>query len=483
MRRVWLPLLLVSCSSVHPLQDANVYKRREAAILLAEETELAARNLPFLLRAMKDVDAEVRWRAEFALGRIGPDVLPELTEALQGPDAWAAAYVLGPVGKRANGALALAAASSDPDVRLLGRHALADLERPPAPAAALPGEAKFGLLFQWGLYSVPHRSRPGEPAERIMRSEKLSAADYELYGASFTASHFDAREWVRIAKEAGARTVVLTAKDRDGFCLWDSTLTDFNSVRASEARRDLVKELSTACRRADLTFGVTYSMIDWHRPETGTEPAHRQLEELLGRTPIAGVWLDGSKELPTEEADAFRATVRRAQPDALVGDSDSCRTFGASRGYSESPEPLKSAERIIDELVDAVSSGHGYLLAVGARPDGAIPDPFLERLTVIGEWMQWNGEAIHGTGKSPLAPIAAGRVTAKGNRLYVFLNPGSKDDRIDFPGLKDRILRAWVLGTNDPLEIRSDAGGPWIPAPARLQEAITVVAVELDMIK
>src|SRR5262245_43597103 len=163
MRRLWLPLLLASCPAGHPLQDTNIFKRREAAILLAEDLELARRNLPFLLRAMRDVDAEVRWRAEFALGRLGPDIIPELTAALDGPDAWAATYVLGPIGGRAKGALERAATSPDPSVHLLATQALADLERPPAPPATLPGDAKFGLLVQWGLYSVPHRSRPGQP--------------------------------------------------------------------------------------------------------------------------------------------------------------------------------------------------------------------------------------------------------------------------------------------------------------------------------
>src|SRR5206468_5360716 len=89
MRRLWLALGLVSCSAVHPLLDTNVTKRRETALLLGEEPELARISLPFLLRAMSDVDPEVRWRAEFALGRAGPDIVLELAEALHGPDAWA----------------------------------------------------------------------------------------------------------------------------------------------------------------------------------------------------------------------------------------------------------------------------------------------------------------------------------------------------------------------------------------------------------
>src|SRR5438094_917029 len=92
-----------------------------------------------------------------------------------------------------------------------------------------------------------------------------------------------------------------------------------------------------------------------------------------------------------------------------------------------------------------------------------------------------NGEAIHGAQRSPFGgPIPAGRVTAKDNRLYIFLGEIAKDDRIEFPGLKNRIVKAWVLGTGDPLAVKSEGGAPWLPAPARLNEAITVVAVELD---
>ena len=490
MRRL-LPLgllSLVSCASPHPLDQTHLHKRREAAAMLGGDPELARESIPQLLRAMKDVDAQVRWRAEFALGRLRTNAIPAVAAALKGPERAAAAYVLGPFGPRAKAAIpALREAASDPDpeVRFWAAKSIVDIER--APDAASAG-ASFSLFLHWGLFSVAHRALPGMDAERVMENERISATDYDILGSGFSASKFDPDEWVRIAKDSGARLLVVTAKGRDGFCLWESKLTDFNAVQASEAKRDLLRELAAACGRGGIAFGLSYSIVDGHHPAYAKDfPVyvdwmHRHVEELAGQFPAAALWIDADGAPPAREwrADALFSMIRRLQPKASVSDRVAHGAFGTSRGYNESPDPLKSAERVIELLVDAVSRGGGLVLDVGPRADGTIPEPFQARLKVIGQWLRWNGEAIFGAERSPFdGPIPAGRVTSKGDSLYVFLDESPKDGRIAFPGSKVRLLKARVLGTNEPIAVKP--GAEWIPAPALLDEAFTVVAV--DMIK
>jgi alpha-L-fucosidase len=152
--------------------------------------------------------------------------------------------------------------------------------------------------------------------------------------------------------------------------------------------------------------------------------------------------------------------------------------FGSSAGYVESPDPLKSAERVIVEMVDTVSKGGNFLLSIGPRPDGTIPDPVQARMKVIGEWMKKNGEAIYDTDRSPFhGPLPAGRVTCKATRLYVFLEELPRDGIITLPGLKTKVREAWVVDGKRELKVR-DTG---IQAPGDLVDGpFTVVGIELE---
>ena len=121
-------------------------------------------------------------------------------------------------------------------------------------------EARFGLFIHWGLYAIPSRG------EWLRSDERVKAEDYEHYMDDFTAERCDPREWVRLAKQAGMRYAVLTTKHHDGFCLFDSKLTDFTSMHAP-AHRDIVREFTDACREEGLKVGLYYSLLDWHHPD------------------------------------------------------------------------------------------------------------------------------------------------------------------------------------------------------------------------
>jgi alpha-L-fucosidase len=321
------------------------------------------------------------------------------------------------------------------------------------------------------------------------------------------------------------RYAVLTSKHHDGFCLWDSPSEPYNAVRWAAARRDIVRELSLACKQEGIRFCTYYSLLDWHHPDFTAdypryvEHAHRQIEELLTRYEISGLWFDGDW---TNSFDQWRsgeilAMIRRHRPLCTVNDRlgrgargiiegvdyyskeqeipgealrranrpaawETCQTFGYSWGYCQDPDPLKSGERIIEQLVDVVSKGGNFLLNVGPRPDGTIPEAFVERMKVIGQWMARNGESIYGTSRSPFGgPLPAGRVAAKGNRLYVFLQELPPGGRIELPGLRHMIQRALLLDGGEPLAVLTDGPVPAVAAPAKLRPGpITVVVIELE---
>jgi alpha-L-fucosidase len=131
-------------------------------------------------------------------------------------------------------------------------------------------EAKFGLFIHWGLYAVPGGVWKGKPVdtagEWIMFGGKIPVSEYEPLVQQFNPVKFDAKQWVRIAKDAGMKYIVITSKHHDGFCLFDSKLTDYD-VMSTPFKRDIMKELSDACHEAGIKICWYHSILDWHHPD------------------------------------------------------------------------------------------------------------------------------------------------------------------------------------------------------------------------
>jgi alpha-L-fucosidase len=201
-------------------------------------------------------------------------------------------------------------------------------------------EARFGLFIHWGLYAIPAGEWQGKTsyAEWIMNNAQIPVAQYEGFRARFNPAKFDARQWVRTAKDAGIRYIVITTKHHDGFCLFDSALTDYD-VMSTPFRRDVMKELTDACREEGIRVGWYHSIMDWHHPdylprrEWEKRPAQGasferyvqylkgQVRELLTKYgPIDVMWFDGQWEGTWTHArglDMYRY-VRSLQPDIIV---------------------------------------------------------------------------------------------------------------------------------------------------------------------
>ena len=400
-------------------------------------------------------------------------------------------------------------------------------------------EARFGMFIHWGLYSQDGCFYKGTNggSEHMMQRLKIPLADYARIADDFNPVGFNADEWVRIAKDAGMKYMVLTSKHHDGFAMYASETNDYNIVERTPWHRDPVQELAGACRKAGLKFGVYYSLgRDWADPDVPTRDGYRsntwdypdeskkvfaryferkvkpQITELLTHYGlIAVLWFDTPEEISAAESHELVALIHRLQPDCIVnsrvghglgdygvseqkipGGADAkpwetCMTLNGHWGYFKGDEKWKPAPTVIHNLVDIISKGGNYLLNVGPTGKGVIPAGAVADLSAVGAWMQVNGEAIYGTKAGPLKTVPSwGRVTQKGDNLYLHVFEWPKDGKLVVPeiGTTQAMLSAHLLADKSGarLNLKQDAaaGTVVIDVPAQpLDPADTVVVLQL----
>jgi alpha-L-fucosidase len=385
-------------------------------------------------------------------------------------------------------------------------------------------DGKFGLFIHWGIYSVPADASKG--AEWYFNGSKMQVRDYEKFAPQFDPVNFDADRWVRAARDAGMKYIVITSKHHDGFDMYDSKVSDYTIVKSTPFQHDPMKDLAAVCKKYGLRFCFYHSIMDWHQSDylprrpwddrlVGDASLDKylnymkaQLRELLTNYgPIGLIWFDGGWEHSAAELRSAEVNkmIRSLQPNILINDRnglpedystpeqtipanafangrlwETCMTMNGTWGYTKDDHNWKSSEDLIHKLCDIASKGGNFLLNVGPTDKGEFPPEAVERLAAIGKWMKVNGESIYGTTKSPYRRTPFdGRCTTKGDTLYlqVFSWP---DAGLKVTGLKTRVRSARALDGRRGLSIAAGSDGPVIARPAKLDPVATVVELKLD---
>jgi alpha-L-fucosidase len=398
-------------------------------------------------------------------------------------------------------------------------------------------DARFGMFIHWGVYSVPagvyNGKQIGGIGEWIMNSAKIPVAEYRQYATEFNPVKYDPDEWVRLAKGAGMKYIVITSKHHDGFALFDSKASDWNVVKATPYGKDLLEPLAEACKKHGLKLGFYYSQAqDWNNPGGAAAGGHwdksqdgsmddyvrnvavPQVKEILTKYgPIAVIWWDTPVDMNKDRAEMLLPLLRLQpgiiQNNRLGGgysgdtetpeqfipatgfpnrDWETCMTLNDTWGYKSTDNNWKSAKTLIRNLIDIASKGGNYLLNVGPTSEGLIPEQSVERLKSIGQWMSTNGEAIHGTHASPFkVQLAWGRCTQKpipeGTRLYLHIFDWPKDGKLTVPGILNEVRTAYLLSDakQSRLEVIRKDESLVVSVPTQAPDATASVVV-LDLL-
>jgi alpha-L-fucosidase len=397
-------------------------------------------------------------------------------------------------------------------------------------------EARFGMFIHWGVYSVPAGEWKGKLipglGEWIMNRAKIPVVEYEQLPPRFNPVKFDAEAWVKIAKDAGMKYIVITAKHHDGFAMYHSKTSKFNIVDATPFDRDPLKELAAAAQKAGLKLCFYYSQTqDWHEsdavgndwdwPDQSKKNFARYLEEkvkpqvrelLTNYGPIGLIWFDTPRDITREQSQELVDLVHQIQPDCLVsgrvghglGDYDSAGdnqisvgtvkrdwetpvTLNDTWGFKKDDNNWKPTSILIQQLVRVISQGGNYLLNVGPTAEGVIPEPSTERLAEVGQWLKINSGAVYGNGPSPFRyELPWGLITTKPGKLYLHVFDWPK--QLTIYGIKSKVQSATLLANGHKLKFRQTAEKDHHalmidlpPAPSDKHDSVIVLTLKGDI--
>ncbi|HXM45070.1 MAG TPA: alpha-L-fucosidase [Bryobacteraceae bacterium] len=373
-------------------------------------------------------------------------------------------------------------------------------------------EARFGMFIHWGLYSVLGRH------EWAMEEEGIPVAEYQLLANRFTPQPNAARAWARLAKQAGQKYMVMTTKHHEGFCHFNTQFTDYCAPKQA-CGRDLVKEFVEAVRGEGLRVGFYHSLMDWHHPDGArclhdeaarrrfVDYVHGEIRELMsnyGKIDVLWYDVDWPLDAAHWESEKMNKMVFELQPDIIVNNRnglpgdfstpeqeisaakggrawESCMTMNDSWGYQAADDAWKSPKQIVRNLALCARDGGNYLLNIGPRADGSIPEDSVRILTAVGRWMERNGPAIYQTEPCRVHASEFAGFTRKGNTLYMHVHfwPG---ETVALGGLVNKVLSAKLFATGQPVAFEQEqfrVRFKGLPKNAP-DDPVTVLAIECD---
>ncbi|WP_051209712.1 alpha-L-fucosidase [Gelidibacter mesophilus] len=362
---------------------------------------------------------------------------------------------------------------------------------------------KFSMFIHWGIYSIPAGVWNGQEitgySEQIKGHAKIATEDYRKLASQFDPTHWDADSVALLAKEAGMKSIVLTSKHHDGFCLFDSKYTTFDIVDATPYKKDIVKELAEASKRHNLKFGVYFSLIDWDYegalpfesvdnsdaiPDLHHQYNLNQIEELLTNYgDISEIWFDMGS--PTyDQSKEMAALVKKLQSNCMIsgriwndqgdfvvmGDNKQpdfkmgvpwqtpASMFNETWSYRSWQERGSVEDKVaekINDLLKVVSSGGNYLLNIGPKGDGTVIPFEKQVLAGMGEWLEKNGESIYGSRGTTIQEQDWGVITNKPGKLYLHVIEFPENNKLKIKGLELEVKSAYPL-SNSSMSLESE---------------------------
>ena len=392
-------------------------------------------------------------------------------------------------------------------------------------------DAKLGIFIHWGIYAVD-----GVSESWSFHNERVPYTDYMAQAKRFTGSKWNAKDWVDLIKESGARYAVLTTKHHDGVALWNTKAGKLSTVKTTKAKKDFITPFVNELREQNLKVGLYYSLLDWSHNDypnfIKSKPRYKiaddpkrwnrfvdfnfaQLGELRNQFNPDLWWFDGDWEQSAEDwrAPELVTFLRERNPNVVInsrvqgyGDYatpevggpvqqpddpywELCMTMNDSWGYQPKDTLFKTPYELLRSFCDCLSMGGNMLLDFGPREDGTIPEPEVAILKEFGRWTAKHHEAIYGTDRGVYKDAFQGYTTlSKDHRtLYLFI-PYRPHGEVEVKGLLTKLKGARVVGSNTPLrwkiyneaDWRAEPGNLYVEIPEQeLDSEITVVALDL----
>ena len=370
-------------------------------------------------------------------------------------------------------------------------------------------DARFGMFIHYGLYSLMNRR------EWAMYLERIPVAEYRKLMGRFNPENLDVSSWIRLAKDSGMKYACLTTRHHDGFCLFKTAETSFNSYE-SPAHRDLVREFVDACRAHDILPTLYYSVADWSDPGYTAGPTqnpegwerfvkivHAQLKELMSNYgPIGYLFYDGCPPAASWRAEELHCELRRLQPEMLISDRcrldedvasseqhlkaydkpwECCMTMNMGAwGCDKGQIHYRSAYELACSLATCMHNGGNFLLNVGPFGDGSIHPEELRLLKELGGWVNRSREAVYGTTKAPFDKHDYQLSCARGNTAYIAFHSYRGPETM-VCGIGNKVRKIRLLATGGEISFRQEADRVFLTGlPEKSPDIMAVIAMELD---
>ena len=390
--------------------------------------------------------------------------------------------------------------------------------------------ARFGMFVHWGVYSLIGHG------EWVMNNERIPISEYENLPPQFNPTKFNAHDWVKMVKDSGMKYITITSKHHDGFCMFNTKLTDYNIVKSTPFKRDPLKELANECHKQGIKLFFYYSQLDWHntdyyprggtgraagRPDTGDWNKYKdyyigQVRELCSNYgEIGGIWFDGWWDKPTADwgHDVLYPMIHQLQPKALIGNNhhqtpfrgedfqmfeqdlpgqntagfntthesdlpyETCRTINNSWGLNTNDHSHKPVPELIRYLVQAAGRDANLLLNTGPQPTGEILPEHRERYLAIGQWLQTHGKTIYGTRGGPIKPSPWGVTTSHGKQIYVHVLEWPAGGVLNLPAFPVKVRKASAFVGGASIPFVQTASGVKLTLPDATRDPVDAIFV------